>query len=171
VPESFELDDNFCGSLHKYIQDNLKEHNEQEKTIKHQAMVLVRLTSEATDLACSLNKISENASFACAIIGDRNGDDKTRRFREGDFKVAIVCKKLLEGFDNSNVSICVIIRNVRSRVLFNQFVGRCLRISDFPDKHSDEVVAQIMSFQKYEQSTLWNNRDSLAEEDPKDERE
>jgi superfamily II DNA or RNA helicase len=132
-------------------------------------MILVQLRDEATSLAHSLNQITGNDLFACAIVGGRNGDENTRRFRDGDYNVAIVCKKLLEGFDNSNVSICVIIRNVRSRVLFNQFVGRCVRMSELLDGRVDTVNAEVISFQRFNQRVMWDSRDLLATEDPVEE--
>jgi len=171
VPDNFPKNAMFCSTLYSLIRDSLQEHNKEEETVRHQSMILVRLARDAIDLADSLNRCAENESFACAIVGDKNNEGNKRHFRDGNYNAAVVCKTYLQGFTNSNVSTCVIIRNVRSRYAFNQFAGLCIEMSTFPDKHSDKVIAHVMSFQTFKNSILWNNRDLLAEEDPVDEQE
>jgi len=172
VPNGFEHNEEFCNQLHELIRFQLLQHDTQaNQEVCHQAMILVRLSSEATSLANTLNRVSGDANFARGVIGDKNGEEYTTQFKDGAFKVAIICKKLLEGFDNNNVSVCVIIRNVKSQLLFNQFIGRCVRMSEFADGRKDVVNSQVITFERYRQDILWNNRDMLAEDDPEDEPE
>ncbi|CAF4353425.1 unnamed protein product, partial [Adineta steineri] len=80
--------------------------------------------------------------------------------------VLVVCGKLLEGYDRKQISVCAIVRKVapKSKVLFTQFVGRCLR-KVRPD---DPVDGRILSHVYYQQQQNYNNLNEVAEDDPDD---
>jgi hypothetical protein len=60
------------------------------------------------------------------------------------------------------VSVVGIIRNIRSRVLFSQFVGRCIRRAH----ENDNITAQVIS---HVTCTQDSNIDELSYIDPPDE--
>jgi superfamily II DNA or RNA helicase len=138
-------------------------HDAQEPSIKHQAMVLVYLTDEARIAAQLMKKTtyhtSDKKTDVSKIAFDKN---------DGTYRILVVCGKLLEGYDNSNISVCVILRKVGSQILFNQFVGRCLRISRMD--HPDSVSALVMSYSPYNQRQMWDQYKSecISEKDPQD---
>jgi len=174
VPGNFQNDDTFCRSLLTIIDDQLGKHNFQENEIRHQAMVLVDRRIVATNLSNSLCRLSgaqsEANTFAKAVIGDTNGETFTTEFVEGKFKVAIVCGKLMEGFDNSNVSLCIILCKVKSLLTFNQFIGRCQRMSELTEGRVDTVNGKIISFPQFGQRDMWkrNHDEYIQVVDPED---
>lgn len=92
-----------------------------------------------------------------------------QRFLNGDLRVLIVCGKLLEGFDHSNVSVVGIFRNVglNTRVVFSQFIGRAVRKST-PD---DPVTATILSHIKFNQRANYDQLDVLPDDDSQEDDE
>lgn len=108
--------------IHEKIERYLRKHDEDEPRIKHQALILVRLTDKANSLAANLNQLEDN--FAVAISSSKNTEQMITAFTKGTYRVGIVCGMLLEGYDNNKVSVCIILRKVGSKVVFNQFVGR-----------------------------------------------
>ena len=78
----------------------------------------------------------------------------------------VVCGRLLEGFDQRSVSVCVIVRNVArsSHVLFAQFVGRSVRKLSA----NDPVTAVVISHEFHDQKPNYDRLENLAEDDPED---
>ena len=81
-------------------------------------------------------------------------------------RVLVVCGRLLEGYDNKNISVCGIARNVgrSSKVIFTQFVGRCLRRA----APNDPITATIISHQYYNQRANFDALDEVTEVDMED---
>ena len=85
-------------------------------------------------------------------------DDKVM---PNNFCTLVVVGKLLEGYDNRNVSVVAIVRKVspESKVLFTQFVGRAVRKAS----RNDPVNAVIVSHPRYEQQRNYDNFDQIAD--------
>ncbi len=84
-----------------------------------------------------------------------------------EIRILVVCQRLLEGFDHSSVSVTGILRNIQkeSKVLFTQFIGRCVRKYD----EKDMVTACVIGHRCYKAlPKLFQKRDQLASVDPKD---
>lgn len=90
-------------------------------------------------------------------------------FKEGEVRVlVVVVGKLLEGFDQGNVSVVGIARKVAptSKVLFSQFVGRAVR-----KLHpNDPVTATVVSHIQYQQRENFNNYDQVTDRENDDEK-
>ena len=85
------------------------------------------------------------------------------RFQNGTTRTLVIVNKLREGYDNTNVSVTAIVRNVgpSSRVLFAQFVGRAIRKAH-PD---DPVTTAIIAHKRHKQRKNYEQFDSVADED------
>lgn len=142
----------------------LYEHDQQDKVAPHQAMVLTRTQNEADLAARCFNALLPGQAKAFHGLSKNEAE---KEFRKGEFKVLVVCGKLLEGFDRKEVSVVAILRNVspKSRVLFSQFVGRSLR-----RLHKDETIkACLVSHVAFNQKFNYDHLDTLNTEDPEDE--
>jgi superfamily II DNA or RNA helicase len=77
------------------------------------------------------------AGIASAVVdGSMDQEDRRgtlRRFREGRIRVLANCEVLTEGFDDPEVSAVVMARPTKSRALYQQCVGRGLRLADGKD--------------------------------------
>jgi len=169
VPALFSADMNFVARLSELIDNTLNQHDIMEPRVRHQAIILVRLTDDAADLARSLNTY-RNEEFAVSITSGTASQANIQLYSQGYFRVGIVCRMLLEGYDNSKISTCLIMRNVHpsSKVLFAQFVGRACRMSRFQDGSRDPVNAAIISFPQFGQRLLWQAMEELNDVDPVD---
>jgi superfamily II DNA or RNA helicase len=86
------------------------------------------------------------------------------QYKEGKFRAICVVGRLGEGFDHKNVSVVGIARNLGSRLLFDQFVGRCCRKAN----PTDPVTGCIISHPKYGQQSLWDTHGFLPKTDQDD---
>lgn len=155
-----------------------------EPRFVHQAMVIVRTTNEATSVAEELNRSNGNATgnnYAVAIFGNKKATgEQIEEFTNGKYRIAVVCNLLNEGYNNPNVSVCVIRRKISSRILFEQFIGRCMRINlsiadvaikpeagvEPPRSRADRTVGKVLTYKQYDQKKLWDTRRHVAEADP-----
>ena len=72
----------------------------------------------------------------------------------------------MEGFDNPNVSVVGIARNVQSSIIFAQFVGRAIR----KIRANDPIKATIVSDKFFNQKVMRENFEVLPEnEEPNEE--
>ena len=103
--------------------------------------------------------------IAGAFHGQTNTIDRDN-FDNGLLRILVVCGKLLEGYDNPRISAVGICRNVQaqSRVLFAQFVGRCVRKAHV----QDAVTANVVSHVRFNQQQNFDNLDNLAVVHPED---
>jgi len=114
---------------------------------------------------------------ATYIIAEGREDERRKKlksFTKGEKKIGVVCGMLLEGYDNSNVTVCVILRKCQSSVLFEQFVGRCIRMRrDLPGalrtgRMNDRATATVLSYDHFCQRSMWIKRENnvIADADP-----
>ena len=131
----------------------LKDHDNLDNQHIHQAMVLSQTITNlrsAEEFAEQYNAVANEAGEKeCAIYSSGRGEEAAEKFKKQQLRTLVVCGKLIEGYDNKNVSVVAIIRNVgkKSRVLFTQFVGRAVR-KLYKD---DPVDAVVISHQRYKQ--------------------
>jgi superfamily II DNA or RNA helicase len=90
-------------------------------------------------------KISELLSkekISCAHIdGSTNNTARNSilsSFREGEISCLCNCQLLTEGFDEPSIDGIILARPTKSRALFNQMIGRGLRI--FPGKENCKII-------------------------------
>ncbi len=145
------------------IENVLNRHDREQQDIKHQAMILTHQISEAKEVMEMYNALFPNKAVTHAGTGTSSHFNE---FKAGQRRAVVVCGKALEGFNQPSVSVCCILRNVApaSRVLFAQFVGRCVRKTSA----NDVVVAEVISHIKHRQKGNYDQLDQLAEEDPED---
>lgn len=152
--------------LGKAILRLLEEHDKKDYTVTHQAIILTRKISEAIDMVEKINTIQPSVAVAyCGTIGK----SVVEEFKQNKFKIIVVCGRLLEGFDRSSISVAAIHRNVQpeSRVLFTQFVGRCIRMAH----KNDPVTAHVVSHVSFSQESNFNSFDTIvADNDPVDDK-
>uniref|UniRef100_A0A914CG84 Helicase ATP-binding domain-containing protein n=1 Tax=Acrobeloides nanus TaxID=290746 RepID=A0A914CG84_9BILA len=174
-------DDELIQRMYAEIKGFLSQHNKLDNSIEHQAMVLVNRKAEARQYSEHLNKIEPQIATYCTSMEsakvkkdsqESKKESKKKKpikdsskineknFTNGKHQIMFVCGKLIEGYSNSKVSVCVILRNVRSTIMFTQFVGRCLRLNekrkeDNIAKQTQEVTAQILSLKRHDQYRMW----------------
>lgn len=168
VAVSEDLEDlEFFIQLRKDIDEILANHFAQENRAPiHQAMILVRTKLEAALVAQNLG---DDATF---VISDKNADRCLQEFTAGRKKIVVVCGKLKEGYDNPKVSLVVILRKCGSRVLFEQFCGRCMRVNrSLTGKRIDKTVGIVLSYKHFNQQEMWDQRLKIPENHPVDEDE
>ena len=150
------------------IKETLIEHDRQDPSIKHQAMVLTQ-QKENHNGAMDFERIYGND---CNVYITDSPPSVLIRFNSQIFSTLIIIGRLLEGYDNHNVSVVAIVRNVArsSRVLFTQFVGRAVRKARIfrPGDQVDPVEAVLISHVKYNQRQNFENFDKIADDDNQD---
>ena len=162
LPNDRSLQEKKLNQIGKDIKAILDEHDLLERNVKHKAIVLVRLTEEAEDGKKYIDK-------ATYCTSKKESDGYLEDFNKNDdkYRIIFVCGRLLEGYDNPNISVCVILRNVTSKLLFSQFIGRCMRKSS----ESDKIKGCILSYTCFNQKPLWEEFDKIAHTDPVEEKE
>ena len=141
------------------IKETLRKHDQEDPKIKHQAMVL---TQQRQDLNAAMS-FKEIYQDGCEVFITGSKPKVVENFNKNKFSTLIIVGKLLEGYDNPNVSVVAIVRNVsiNSRVLFAQFVGRAVRKA-----HKDDpVTTTIISHVYYKQKQNFDQFDKIAEDD------
>lgn len=139
--------------------DQLKKHDFDDPTVQHKAMILTNTTNEADKVSNYLSLLGVSARSFYAPMDKSIVDD----FKAGIFRILIVCGSLLEGFDHKPVSIVLILRDVASKVLFTQFVGRAVRKAHY----LDPVTALIYSHHRCNLLDI-NEFENMATVDPPD---
>ncbi len=75
-------------------------------------MVLTTNKSEANRFAKLLNTTAKRDTAASYTGDTKNSDNILRQFEKGEFRILVVCGKLLEGYDRKQISVCAIVRKV-----------------------------------------------------------
>ena len=87
----------------------MNQHDQLDQRFKHQAMVLTQTISTlnpAADFVQIYNQLFPN-DVCEKYTGDSSRNVLTR-FEQGEIRVLVVVRKLLEGFDRKNVSVAAI---------------------------------------------------------------
>lgn len=161
------------------IFENLTAQGRKENRFVPQAMVLASGRDEVCRIVNELNR-AYGPEYAVGVSGSSKHIAKgLKDFTAGKYRVAVTCKVGLEGYDNTNVTLCVIMRKIiTGKIMFSQFVGRCMRIrrdlSKIKGQHKDDrSTGKIISYKKYDQEKLKIEYESMdeniASNDPCDE--
>uniref|UniRef100_A0A914YG57 Helicase ATP-binding domain-containing protein n=1 Tax=Panagrolaimus superbus TaxID=310955 RepID=A0A914YG57_9BILA len=149
------------------IKAALQEQDMDAGKVYHKAMILVKKNKHYTmEMAAKFNALNDLDLKATFCTSDPESEKNLTLFdkKNKDIRIMVICQKLTEGYDNSNVSVCVILRNIGSSILFSQFVGRCIRIShDRENCETADVKAKV-----YGPQDMWDKYDKNATEDPDD---
>ncbi|XP_035715543.1 uncharacterized protein LOC118438857 isoform X1 [Folsomia candida] len=165
----------FFEALRADIEEALARHVGQERRLVKedapQAMILVTTQEEAIDTAEGLGP---DATY---VISTREGDENLKLFDEHKKKIVVVCGMLREGYDNARVTLVVFLRNCKSRVLFEQFCGRCIRMNRTlanalrSEKGTDKAIGTVLTYNCYPHlKVLWEERErAVADESANEE--
>lgn len=136
-------------------------HDEDDR--RHQAMIITSTKHKADVCAAYINN-NRDGNIAESFYAEKQNTNVKDRFDRGEIKILVVCGSLIEGYDNKNISVVGIIRNIqpKSKVLFTQFVGRCIRRYGQEDRLTSYVVSHCI----YDQRENFNNMNELAVEHP-----
>ena len=142
----------------------MNEHDQQDPHFKHQAMVLTQTITNVNSAADFVQIYNQLFPYdVCEKYTLDSPPIILTRFEQGEIRVLVVVRRLLEGFDRKNVSVAAIARNVArsSRVLFAQFVGRAIRKFD----SEDNVTTMVVSHEDYNQRVNFKQFDQLPDDD------
>ena len=143
----------------------LRDHDMSHQGVFHQAMILCQTTDTINPISLFVRLYNENiieVRDRCEQYISTTNVNIRNDFTDGRFRTIVICGSLLEGFDHRNVSVVGIIRNLRSKILFSQFVGRALRLID----EHDHLTAQIITDPRFGIREIWENyRDPVVGDD------
>lgn len=147
----------------------LNQHDQQDGRVKHQAMILAQNVDSAEKFEEAYNKIATEGDVCAVYISGSSQSVLDKFEKEHEVRTLTVIGRLREGFDNKNVSVVAILRNVArdSKVFFTQFVGRAVR-KTYKD---DPVTAMIVSHERFHQRENFIQFDHITEEENVDEDE
>ena len=170
TPETWERNAEILTVLLQ-VKQHLLNHNALDRNHAHKAMILASSQREARTIARIWNESQLVAHGACRTFVEGDPNNVVDHFRdpkiiypESETNVLVIIRRLTEGFDYKNVSVVAILRNVRSKVYFTQFIGRAVR-----KLHRDDpVVAMVLSHEVHKQREIFDRFDCQASEDPDD---
>jgi superfamily II DNA or RNA helicase len=142
----------------------LNDHDKLDGQVKHKGMILAHRVCDANRAMLVLNKIyGDNTAV---VYAGNVPETVLKDYEAGKYRILIICGKLLEGYDNPTVSVVGIHRNIhiRSRILFSQLVGCCVRKAS----PTDPVTAYVVAHTKWKQYDNYKQLDTLASTDPED---
>lgn len=143
------------------MESALNAHDNQDPSINHQGMVLaqtIRGLFSALDFAERYNKLFGNQ---CEVFVASTPDTVLNRFRNGEIRVLVIVGRLLEGFDHNPVSVLAIVRNLRARTMFTQFIGRGIRKA----RRDDPVTMQLISHVGFNQEENVNTFEMVPDKE------
>jgi len=146
----------------------LDEHDEaaqkDNRQEKYQGMILCHTKDFAEAVCALINANVQRHGKAVTLHGDTSKGN-LKKFTAGDYRFLVTCGKACEGYDNKKVSVVGVLRNITARVLFTQFVGRCVR-KLYP---TETIHGKIVSLDAHKQRKLYEGLNELAEDNPTDE--
>eukprot|EP00043_Microstomoeca_roanoka_P021994 m.255886 g.255886 ORF g.255886 m.255886 type:complete len:416 (+) comp20461_c0_seq1:112-1359(+) len=146
----------------------LEAHDVAYPAVRHKAMVLAQTKEGVNSAHTALQAFDEVCGEGyAALYVEGSQDHILGRFTgEAGSRVLIIVGRLLEGFDHKPISVVGIFRNVAraSRVLFTQFVGRCVRRCE----GEAGILATVISDARFNQQPNYENLDRIVDVDPED---
>lgn len=97
---------------------------------KHRAIVAAVDKAQANRIAELCQEYDQRHPNGClnaVAYHSKQNDSVLTSFEKGNTRVLIVCKMLLEGYDNPPIAIAAIMTNIVSPIKYSQFVGRAVR--------------------------------------------
>ncbi len=146
-----------CHQNYKYdIYEILHDQEAIEPRFIPQAMILSKTLNGVSKIVHELNQMFGN-DYAVSISGkSKINAEGLKAFTDGKHRVAVTCKVGLEGYNNTNVTLCVFMRKiVTGKIMFSQFVGRCIRIKrGLPEINgkvvTDRTIGRVISYKKFD---------------------
>ena len=151
---------------------------------KHAAMIIACSIDEAEEIKGRCINLGFLSGSVEVVHSEKNkycNEKIVKDIKLGKYKVVIIVKMLLEGFDHPPFSIAGIATKIRSPVKFSQFIGRVQRVVREGGKKEENIEADVIShayfeqekqFEKYIKPVIRVKKDeedkSLDEEDPLD---
>ena len=141
---------------------HLNSHDEIEKRVKHQGMVIAQTKADLNPARKFRNIYDEEYRGHCEVYDGDASPTVLDRFKKGEIRTLVIIGKLLEGFDHKPISVLGIIRNIAtsSRVLFAQFVGRAVRKTSF----DDPIKACVVTHKCFNQLPNFENFDKVTDD-------
>lgn len=154
-----------------HMKSTMEQHDKQLPSVRHQGMILSQITNPKKNNINAASRIVElyneglpaTSRERCVMYVSDTQETVLKQFQAGEFRTIVVVGRLGEGFDHSPISTVGIIRNLRSRILFRQFMGRAVRRS--PGTERDPVDAVVVSHERYGQQYMWDTHGYLPEVD------
>jgi len=109
-----------------------------EKENSKHILVFLSSVAEAESLRDRLNLIGISSGTISAETPKKERAEILRQFKEGEIKVVSNCQTMTVGYDFPELDCCILARPTQSIALFQQMIGRVLRIA--PDKKIARVI-------------------------------
>lgn len=153
----------------KLVISHLDQHDAEDPTTKHQAMVLAQTTktlNSAETFQWAYREVAGERD-RCEMYVAGSSPDILKEFQCGEIRTMVIVGRLIEGFDRKQISVVGIVRNVArsSKVLFHQFVGRAVR----KVHRDDPITAVIVSHPMFDQRPNFEQFDQVTDVDNEDE--
>ena len=139
-------------------------HDSEERTVAHQGIILVQNSNAAERVCNSYNKFYPGK---CAVYISSAQQDVVERFVRGEIRTMVTTSELMDGINNSSISVLGVAVTIThsSRPLIGHSVVKLLHRSS----HSDPVVGQVISHERFHQVKTLNYFENLAEVNPLEE--
>ena len=156
----------------KEVMKCMQEKNEQLALpggAQHASIVIARDTVEAQiveDMCIhELDFAPDKVGLINSVIikNPKKRKEEVDKIKNGQYKIVIIVKMLLEGFNYPPFSIAAIVTPIRSPVKFAQFIGRIRRVM----RHEGDIVGDIITHEYFEQGGLYD--DYIAPHIPEEE--
>lgn len=139
----------------------LLDEHDKKRPVNHQGMILVRKKEESNLVAQRANNLYPSST----VSYHRDTPEMSlTKFKGNEFRIIVICGRLLEGFNQPTVSVLGIHRKVKSQVVFTQFYGRGLRKIGTDDSVDACLVAHISFDQEPNYKAYMD--EEIAESDP-----
>ena len=124
---------------------------------KHTAIIIASNIMEAREIFKTSKELFEPELVALchSEIGKMKNEKIIKDIKVKDkYRVVVVVKMLVEGFDYPPFSIAGIVTRIGSITKFSQFVGRIQRLVRTKDEIEENIVADVISHEYFKQKWL-----------------
>ena len=183
VPRSNQGDETYISkfrAISAEVKRRLADHDRIDPSIFHQAMILtqtIQTINPSDTFKDAYNEGEADLRNQCETYVTGDARSTKTNFEDGHFRTIVIVNRLLEGFDNKNISVVAIARNVqpKSRVLFSQFVGRAVRTARTDDPITKAVLISHPDFKQRDNFETFDitlpDNDEADDEDEFDQKE
>ena len=121
---------------------------------KHTAIIISSSIMEAEEIFQTLKELFKPESVALCHSKQKNNQKIIKDILKDKYRVVVVVKMLVEGFDYPPFSIAGIVTRIGSITKFSQFVGRIQRLVRTKDEIEKDIVADVISHENFKQEGL-----------------
>lgn len=126
--------------------------------IKHSAIIIARSIDESAvveDVCLSMGFNRREVKDVTGPMTATELADVIKEIKAGTYRVIIIVKRLLEGFDYPPLSVAGVLTRIQSPVKFAQFVGRIQRLVRHNGVIERSVRGNIITHECYQQEDLY----------------